>query len=93
MCRYSLSTGGFMAATAKFSRINSFIDRIGDVETPFSIELPDGNKRDVGGGEPQFDVALRTDRAVKALGSLDEANIAEAYLQGDIDLEGNMISP
>lgn len=82
-----------MAAAGKFSRINSFIDRIGTLETPFSIELPDGNKRDVGDGEPQFDVTLRTERAVKALGSLDEANIAEAYMQGDIDLEGDMISP
>ncbi len=82
-----------MVASARFSRINGFIDRIGAIETPFSIELPDGNRRDVGEGDPQFHVALRTDRAVKALGSLDEANIAEAYLQGDIDLDGDMISP
>ena len=81
-----------MAAPVKFRKINGFIDRIGAVETPFSIELPDGNKRDLGEGEPQFLVALRTDRAVKALGSLDEANIAEAYLQRDIDFEGDMVS-
>ncbi|MCZ6858706.1 MAG: class I SAM-dependent methyltransferase [Alphaproteobacteria bacterium] len=80
-----------MAAPVKFKRINGFIDRIGAVETPFSIELPDGNKRDLGEGEPQFHIALRTDRAVKALGSLDEANIAEAYLQCDIDFDGDMI--
>ncbi len=82
-----------MAGPASFSRINGFIDRIGAVETSFSIEMPDGNKRDVGEGEPRFHVALRTDRAVRALGSLDEANFAEAYLQGDIDLDGDMISP
>ena len=82
-----------MAAPVSFSMINSFIDRIGAIETPFSIETPDGEKRDVGEGEPQFHVALRTARAVKALGTLDEANIAEAYLQGDIDLDGDMISP
>ncbi len=81
-----------MAAPVSFSRINGFIDRIGVFETPFSIVMPDGNKRDVGEGEPQFRVALRTDRAVKALGTLDEANIAEAYLQRDIDLDGDMIS-
>jgi cyclopropane-fatty-acyl-phospholipid synthase len=82
-----------MAAAAKYSGINKFIDRIGAVETPFSIELPDGNKREIGDGEPKFGVALHTDRAVKAVSSLDEANIAEAYLQGDIDLDGDMISP
>ncbi len=82
-----------MAVDSKFSRINRFIDRIGAVETPFSIELPDGEKRTVGEGKSQFEVSLRTSRAVKAVSSLDEANIAEAYLQGDIDLDGDMISP
>ena len=82
-----------MAAQTRFSRIEGFIDRIGAVETPFSIELPDGKKREVGEGAPRFHVGLRTDRAVKAVASLDEANISEAFLQGDIDLEGDMISP
>ncbi len=80
-------------APVSFSKIMKFIDHIGTIEFPFSVEMPDGNKRDVGEGEPQFHVALRTDRAVKALGTLDQANIAEAYLQGDIDLDGDMISP
>ena len=82
-----------MAVDSKFSRINRFIDRIGAVETPFSIELPDGEKRTVGEGKSHFEVSLRTSRAVKAVSSLDEANIAEAYLQGDIHLDGDMISP
>ncbi|MEX3010197.1 class I SAM-dependent methyltransferase [Hoeflea sp. TYP-13] len=82
-----------MATTASFSRINGFLDRIGPIDTPFSIAMPDGNERNVGDGNPLFHVSLRTDRAVKALGSLDEANFAEAYLQGDIDIEGDMISP
>lgn len=82
-----------MAARTRFSRIEGFIDRIDAVETPFSIELPDGTKREVGEGAPQFHVGLRTDRAVKAVASLDEANISEAFLQGDIDLEGDMTSP
>ena len=82
-----------MTTSASLRLINGFIDRIGAIETSFSIEMPDGGKRDVGEGEPQFHVALRTERGVKALGSLDEANIAEAYLQGDIDVDGDMISP
>ena len=43
-----------MAVDSKFSRINRFIDRIGAVETPFSIELPDGEKRTVGEGMTHF---------------------------------------
>ena len=57
-------TGANMAAAASFGRIDRFFDRIGAIETPFSIEMPNGNKREVGEGEPQFHVALRTDRAV-----------------------------
>jgi len=81
-----------MAVSASPSRIDGFIDRIGAPETPFSVEMPNGNRRDIGDDEPKFDIALRTDRAVKALGTLDEANFAEAYLQGDIDLDGDIIN-
>ncbi len=38
-------------------------------------------------------MGLRNERALRALRSLDEGNIAEAYLQGDIDLEGDMLKP
>lgn len=73
--------------------IDAFLSRIGTVETPFSIELPDGKRRDIGSGSAKFQVALRNDRAIKALKTLDEGNIAEAYLQGDLDIDGDMIQP
>ena len=82
-----------MRRATAVNKIDAFIDRIGAIETPFSIELPNGTQRDIGGGKAKFHVALHTDRAVKALGTLDEGNIAEAYLQGDMDIEGDMIQP
>ena len=82
-----------MAVSAKFDRISGFIDRIGSVTTPFSLELPNGDKREFGEGKPEFEVFLHTEKAVKSVSSLDEANIAESFLQGEIDIEGNMISP
>ncbi len=36
---------------------------------------------------------LHNARAVKAVRTLDEADIAEAYLHGDIDIEGDMLKP
>ena len=69
------------------------INRVGEIATPFTIELPDGEKRNLGQGEPEFQVGLRNERALRALRSLDEGNIAEAYLQGDIDIEGDMLKP
>ena len=82
-----------MASPASVRRINGFLDRIGAIKIPFSIAMPDGTRRDLGQGKPQFLLTLRTDRGVKALGTLDEGNFSEAFLQGDIDLEGDMISP
>ena len=73
--------------------LDAFINRVGGIATPFSIEMPDGAKRNVGQGEPEFSVGLHNDRAIKALRTLDEADIAEAYLQGDLDIEGDMLKP
>ena len=75
------------------STLDALISRVGGIATPFSIELPDGEQRQVGEGKPEFHVGLRNDRALRALKTLDEGDIAEAYLQGHIDLEGDMLKP
>ena len=72
------------------STLNAFIDRVSGIATPFSIQLPDGQKRNVGQGKAKFHVGLRNERALRALGTLDEGDITEAYLQGDIDIEGDL---
>ena len=69
--------------------LNAFIHRVGGIATPFSIELPDGEMRNIGRGKPEFHVWLRNERALRALRTLDETEIAEAYLHGDIDLDGD----
>jgi len=73
--------------------LDALIARVGGTATPFSIELPDGEKRNVGQGNAEFHVGLRNARAMRALRTLDEGDIAEAYLQGDIDIEGDMLKP
>jgi cyclopropane-fatty-acyl-phospholipid synthase len=80
-----------MSSTA--ATLDVFLNRLSDFSTPFSIELPSGEKRKIGLGEAEFHVDLRNERALKALRTLDEGDIAEAYLQGDIDLEGDMLKP
>jgi cyclopropane-fatty-acyl-phospholipid synthase len=84
---------GELTMSSATSTIDALINRVGGVTTPFSIELPDGEKRNLGEGAPEFSVGLRNDRALRALRTLDEGNIAEAYLQGDIDIEGDMLKP
>ena len=41
----------------------------------------------------EFHVGLRNERAFRAIRSLDEGNISEAYIHGDIDIEGDMLKP
>jgi cyclopropane-fatty-acyl-phospholipid synthase len=55
--------------------LDAFLNRVGGVSTPFSIELPRGEKRNIGEGEAEFRVGLRNDRAL-ALRTLDEGDIA-----------------
>ncbi len=62
------------------STLEALVNRVGGVAAPFSIELPDGEKRNLGEGNPEFHVGLRNERAIRALRTLDEADIAEAYL-------------
>jgi cyclopropane-fatty-acyl-phospholipid synthase len=73
--------------------LDVLLNRWSGFATPFSIDLPNGETRKMGQGEAEFRVGLRNDRALKALCTLDEGDIAEAYLQGDIDLEGDMLKP
>ena len=82
-----------MSAAMAENAVNAFIARVGAKCKPFSIEMPDGQVHTVGDGEPVFRAALRNDRAVKAVRSLDEGNLAEAYMRGDIDLDGDMLQP
>src|SRR4029450_7194598 len=79
--------------TSAAATLDALIGRVGDIATPSSMKLPDGDKRTLGQGEPEFSISLRNERALRALRSLDEGNISEAYLNGDIDLEGDMLKP
>ena len=93
-------SGGAVASAESSTTgpLDRFFDRIRSVEAPFSISLPDGRTRTFGDGAAQFSVSLNNETAVRALRSLDEGNIGEAYLRGDIDMEpaeigGDLIAP
>lgn len=58
----------------------------------FLLELPDRSSRRFGDGEPAFQLLVRNQAGLAALGSLNEKRIGEAYLAGDIDLEGDVVA-
>lgn len=58
---------------------------------PFSITYPDENCVKYGGaGESRFNIIFRTEKAMRALLVNADLGFGEAYMVGDIDLEGKM---
>jgi len=82
-----------VAKPAKTSLLGRFAAQYADIATPFEVHLPDGTSQRFGQGTPTFQLSIRTDRGLKAVSSLDEGKIADAYLSGDIDLDGDMLKP
>ncbi|WP_422774398.1 class I SAM-dependent methyltransferase [Plantactinospora sp. WMMC1484] len=59
--------------------------------TPFAVAPPDGGPaRTFGTGEPQFTIVVKDERGAKALADLDQFAVAVAYLQGSLDVEGDL---
>jgi cyclopropane-fatty-acyl-phospholipid synthase len=62
-------------------------------DVPFEMYFPDGGSRRFGQGAPSFQVRLKNRNAVRAITSLDQVKFADAYLGGDIDIDGDMLRP
>ena len=70
-------------------------ERVSGAGAPvFDLGAPDGAVHRIGPTAvgPAFTLRLVNDRGWRALGSLDETRIAEAYMRGDIDFEGDMLA-
>ena len=75
------------------SLLGRFAGQFSKTSVPFEVTLPDGTVQRFGLGPPSFDVTLKNGRALRAIASLDEGRIGDAYLAGDIDIEGEMLRP
>lgn len=63
-----------------------------ELEIPFSLVHPDGSQKRYGHGPEQFRVVLRGQRAQKALTRFDALSIAEAYMAGEIAIDGDLFA-
>jgi cyclopropane-fatty-acyl-phospholipid synthase len=57
----------------------------------FEVELL-GEYLRIGDGQVKFRLVVGNERAVSALSSMDEKRIGEAYLDGDISIEGELVA-
>jgi cyclopropane-fatty-acyl-phospholipid synthase len=65
----------------------------GDIP-PFELMLDDGSTERFGApaGEGRFTIRVSTETGMRALHSLDQLRIAEAYVDGHLDVTGNFLS-
>jgi cyclopropane-fatty-acyl-phospholipid synthase len=60
-------------------------------EVPFAVRS-DGQLRKLGPGEPRFTLVSTSEKGNAALRSVDLLAVASAYLDGDLELEGDLIA-
>lgn len=76
--------------TMKLARLTA---RLGDVlrehDLCLDIDLPTGEALRLGDGEPSARVNIHSERAFKHLLSFQEDGLAEAYVRGELDVQGS----
>ena len=73
--------------------LGRFASQFADSPISFKLTLPDGSVQSFGPDEPRFQVTLKNKRALRAVASIDEGRIGDAYVMGDIDIDGDMLAP
>lgn len=62
-------------------------------EIPFAVRAAgNGRAHGFGTGEPRFTLVVNTPRGVSSLASLDALAVATAYMNGDVDVEGDFLA-
>ena len=89
------------ASPSSWSRlVDAVVERFsGFGVPPFELELPDGTTRLLGtiqtasaSGAARFRLRVRNHAGARALGSFDEARTADAFMNGDLDVEGDFLA-
>jgi cyclopropane-fatty-acyl-phospholipid synthase len=74
------------------SLLGRFAGQFSNSAVSFMVRLPDGSAIPFGPSAPRFSITLKNDRALSAIASLDEGRFGDAFVQGDIELDGDILS-
>jgi cyclopropane-fatty-acyl-phospholipid synthase len=83
-----------IAAAPVTSGTTGWISRLvshAQFQCSFRVHMPGGSTIAVGDGAPEFDLHIRNTDGMRALRSASELRIADAYVRGDLDLEGDVV--
>jgi cyclopropane-fatty-acyl-phospholipid synthase len=80
--------------TSEHSGLGGWLARTLAAKSPvaFSVRAPSGDVLQFGNGTPAFALVIHNDAGLAALRSLNEPRLAEAYIRGDYDIEGDFIT-
>lgn len=70
--------------------IKAVIAELGKLPYPFQVKTTQ-HTYDFGDGEPEFTLIIRNDRGHRAIESLNQLAITEAYMRDDIDFDGDFV--
>ncbi|MGC1897319.1 MAG: class I SAM-dependent methyltransferase, partial [Pseudolabrys sp.] len=73
--------------------LGRFADHFLASPVSFDVVLPDKTVQRFGADAPSFRVTMKNSRGLRAIRSIDEGQIGDAYLDGDIDIDGDMLRP
>ncbi len=73
--------------------LGRFAAQYSDGNVPFDVALPDGTVQHFGKGAPTFRLTIKNKAGMRAVSSLDEGRMGDAYMNGDIELDGDMMKP
>jgi len=68
-----------------------FRSQYGQLPFSFVVHTPDSQSIPVGTQSPSFEVYIRNKTGLKALKSFNQLKIAEAYIEGHLDIQGDLI--
>ena len=60
------------------------------IDLPFNVRLTNGDILRFGDGDPIFTITINDENALWAIMRFDELRFAEAYINGNLDIEGEM---
>jgi len=73
--------------------LGRFESRFASSPVSFEVVLPDKRVQRFGPEAPSFCVKINNRQGLRAIRSIDEGRIGDAYVAGDIDIEGNLLRP
>ncbi len=79
--------------SATRSMLGRFAEQVSDSPVSFEVTLPDGSVQPFGPTEASFSVVINNQRGMRAIASIDAGRIGDAYVAGNIEIEGDMLQP